>query len=110
KKSLAPNFLIVAGSSHVADHSDDRPPRGLRVRIAVGYPLSNRVLAGPELIRKRLVDQKHLLPVASILLAQLPPAKKRDSHRFKITRRHKVDRRLHALRCGKRRSAFDREV
>src|SRR5262249_30757161 len=101
---------IVAGSTHVPDDSHDRPPRGLRIGISVRQTLSDRVFARPELVGKSLVDQKHLLAVASVLLAQLASREKRNPHRAKITRPHKIDRSLHSLRSGKRRPPFYREV
>ncbi len=104
--------LVVPDVAHHADHGT--VDADLLAAVAVGvlalerHPFADRVLAGPELLRHRLVDdadQRRALPVG---FAEAAAAQQRDAEGSEVVRRHHVEEhRLEVLRLRRHPFRYD---
>ena len=89
----------------VPDHADDRHPR--RRRPADPYPLSDRVLAGPVLLRQVLVDHHDALGPEPVVIGEHAPALSGNPERGKVPRAHDPASAVRAGLVGRHRLSLD---
>src|SRR5215470_7644994 len=95
--------------SHVADDADDLP------RLRIGFTgleqqsLAQRVCAGKELLRQRLIDDYHLASLSGFLFSELAASQLGNLHSREITGADTANIGVVLLLGILRRSAFDGE-
>src|SRR5215510_2249051 len=92
---------------HVADNADDLTIKQ-RAHSDV-EALADRVFAGEEPFRHRLIDNNHARRIFRIALGEKAASEQRNAHRFEIARRYREVVRVRLTAGGVRRTALDNE-